>query len=225
MRQVLVGLLDSGIDLSLSDRLVCVKHFVLDEIGRVHSVSVGNNGGDHATVLANIIAGSAPQVGFLNAQVFDAKGPSSPAVVAAGLTWLVEQGAEIINMSFGLRADRKVLRDACSIALEAGVLLVAAMPAQGAAVYPANYPGVIRVTGDARCAAGEFSYLDDGRVDFGACLGPIGHVPHQRGLGSSLAVAHVTARLANYLASGGQPQSGVSYLRSQCSFFGREKRT
>ena len=42
-----------------------------------------------------------------------------------------------------------------------------AMPARGAAVYPAAYPGVIRATGDARCAPGEVSCL--GPWLFGGC--------------------------------------------------------
>jgi len=44
-------------------------------------------------------------------------------------------------------------------ALDAGCIIVAATPARGASVYPAAYPGVIRATGDARCAPHELSAL------------------------------------------------------------------
>lgn len=225
MRRILVGLPDSGIDPLFGDRIICAQGFELDRSGSIRIRPAGHDISGHGTILAHIITAAASRAALLNAQVFDATGPAAPAVVAAGIEWLVEQGADIVNMSFGLRGDRKGLRDACSSALKAGVLLVAAMPARGEPVYPAAYPGVIRVSGDARCAAGEFSCLDGGRVDFGASTGSIGHAPHQPGAGSSLAVAHVTGKLAEYLYGGGQPRQAVTYLRGQCVYFGREKRS
>lgn len=53
----------------------------------------------------------------------------------------------------------------------AGVLLCASSPARGGPVYPANYPGVIRVTGDARCAPGQWSWLGSRQADFGGYVG------------------------------------------------------
>jgi hypothetical protein len=60
-----------------------------------------------------------------------------------------------------------VLAAAVARAIASGCIIVASMPARGAVVYPAAYPGVIRATGDARCAPGELSCLGPGF--FGAC--------------------------------------------------------
>ena len=225
MTPVRVGLPDSGIDPSLQESIEEQQRFVLDGDGAVTMRPHRGDASGHGTALARIIAATAPRACILSAEVFDAQVPAAPTVVAAGLAWLVERGAVIVNMSFGLLADRKVLRAACSEALQAGVVLVAAAPASGATVYPAAYAGVVRVTGDARCAAGELSLLDDGRVDFGACPGPMGHIPHQTGAGSSLAAAHVTGQLADYLDGGGDTRSATSWLRGRCKYVGRERRT
>ena len=81
-----------------------------------------------------------------NAQVFHDALQTSTACIAAALDWLCEQHVAVVNMSFGLQHDRRVLRQACAQALTKGTILVAASPARGVAVYPAAYPGVLRVT-------------------------------------------------------------------------------
>ena len=106
---------------------------------------------------------------LLLAQVFTTAAPTTGAAVAAAVDWVVGEGANLVHLSLGLAADRSVLREAITRALESGVLVVAAVPARGpsAPVYPAAYDGVIRGTGDARCAPGEISSLGGQR--FGAC--------------------------------------------------------
>jgi hypothetical protein len=224
MKQILVGLPDTGVNRDQARFLSHQQRFELDASGAVVMQMARGDSCGHGTTLARIITATAPCAGILSAEVFDTAGPAAPAVIAAGLEWLVEQGAVIVNMSFGLRADREVLRAACTTASRADVLLVAAVPARGDAVYPAAYPGVLRVTGDARCRAGEFSRLEESRVDFGACPGLMEHTPHQPGSGSSLAAAHVTGELAAHLCSGGSVQSAKSWLRDKCKYIGREIR-
>lgn len=224
MKRILVGLPDTGIKPEQVDVPNHQQRFELDASGAVVMQTARGDNCGHGTTLARIITATAPCAGILSAEVFDAAGTAAPAVIAAGLEWLAEQGAVIVNMSFGLHADREVLRAACITALQADVLLVAAVPARGDAVYPAAYPGVIRVTGDARCRAGEFSLLEESRVDFGACPGLMEHTPHQPGAGSSLAVAHVTGELAAHLCSGGSVHYAKSWLRDKCKYSGREIR-
>lgn len=115
----------------------------------------------HGTAVARLILAAAPDVELLSAQVFADGGAVSAAAVAAAIDWAVAHGADLINLSLGLREDRWALRHACTSASAsaAGVLLVASAPARGGAVYPAAYPGVVAVTGDARCAEGEWSLL------------------------------------------------------------------
>lgn len=222
--EVLLGLPDSGINSSLSKHILDEQGFGLDDKGDILRLPVNDNNAKHGTALANIILATANNTRLLNAQVFHHRKPSSPVAIAASLLWLLKSEAQIINMSFGLRNDRTVLRQACLSAQAQGVILVAATPAQGDIVYPAAYPGIIRVTGDARCAPGEMALLNDERIDFGACPGPIDHVPHQAGGGASLAVAHVSGALANFLLNGGSPDEAIAYLRTQCTYSGREQR-
>jgi subtilisin family serine protease len=126
------------------------------------------------------------------AQVFDQKLSCSPRQVAEAVHWLIDQEVRLINMSFGLREDRPVLRLACEAAVAAGICLVAASPARGDPVYPAAYPGVVRATGDARCQEGEIACLDTAQADFGGYPGN----PQSVFVGASAGCAAVCVALA-----------------------------
>lgn len=218
-----LGVLDSGVaasDLCVEDQAA----FAARPGGIVERCALDPCSVGHGNVVARTIVRIAPGVALLSAQVFRSGRPGIPAVVAAGLDWLVASGAAIVNMSFGLLHDRAVLRDACGTALSRGVLLVAPVPARGEKTFPAAYPGVIRVTGDARCAPGELSWLGDERVHFGACVGGPGHRPHEAGGGASLAAAHFSGELARVLAEGLSTDGALESLRRSCRYIGRERR-
>ncbi len=114
--------------------------FTLDRQGRVVACPVMTDPAAHGSVMAAIILAQAPEVRLLNAQVFYGTEPVAPAAVAAALDWLAQAGARVINLSFGLREDRPVLRAACEQAVAHGVLLVAAMPVRGEPVFPPAIP-------------------------------------------------------------------------------------
>ncbi|HYG90059.1 MAG TPA: S8 family serine peptidase [Azospirillum sp.] len=162
---VVIGVLDSGMD---ADQARAACRFAAGADGEVLSGPAGPDHLGHGTAIAGLILREMPTAVLLSAQVFDERGLATPAAVAAGLRWLVGQGARLVNMSFGLVDDRAVLRQACREAVEAGVLVVASVPAIGPQVFPAAYPGIVRVTGDARCTGGEIAAIDSLRVDFGA---------------------------------------------------------
>ncbi|EME68087.1 hypothetical protein H261_20180 [Paramagnetospirillum caucaseum] len=199
----MIGLLDTGLSGHLAGGTRLSRRFWLDEGGDIAHGPARPDLMGHGTALAELIHADAPSIPMVNAQVFGADGTSSPAAIAAGLRWLIDNGVRIVNMSFGLAEDRRVLAEACRSAVQAGLLLVTAVPAMGAMVFPAAYPGTVRVTGDGRCHAGHVSLIDDGRVHFGAS-------PHLTGrpaspwrqsavAGASVAAARVTARLARLL--------------------------
>jgi hypothetical protein len=112
----------------------------------------------HGSRIAELLI-SGRSAELLLGQVFTSLGPTSGAAVAAAIDWAVERRVGLIHLSLGLAGDRAVLGSAVQRAIDAGCVLVAAMPARGASVYPAAYPGVIRATGDARCAPHEVSAL------------------------------------------------------------------
>ena len=207
---VTLGLLDSGVAAALAERIAGCRCFT-------DAPPAADRRG-HGSAIARIILHHALGARLLVADVFGARDRATPEAVAAGLDWLRMEKARIVNLSFGLREDRAILRAAVEAALTAGMVLLAATPARGAGVFPASYPGVIRVTGDARCASGEISALGGRPADFGACPraldGEVG--------GASFAVGHASGLLAARLTDGrGEPEAELARL---ARFHGPERR-
>jgi hypothetical protein len=221
-----IGLLDSGTAAAQAAVVAAARGFALNHAGEVIECPATPDPANHGAMLADIILRLAPSTRLLDAQVFRQAGPAAPAIIAAGVDWLVANGARVINLSLGLREDRPVLRDACTRAVEQGILLVAATPARGGPVYPAAYPGVLRVCGDARCGPGEWSLLPEGPTHLGACPRPFSAIGQCVG-GASIATAHVTGLLAAHLA--GHPLATqadlLRYLETGGRFHGRERRS
>lgn len=171
----------------------------------------------HGPALADVLLGDA-RVELVVARVFFESLATSAAQLAAALDWGVGQGALLANVSAGLTDDREVLGAALVRALSGSVLVVAASPARGSPVYPAAYAGVVRATGDARCAAGEWSWLASAQADFGA------HVRAGEVQGASAGSAHVSALLAAQLAAGASPARALQALRDGAHYRGPERR-
>lgn len=222
MSSLLVGLIDSGVSAALAPACCESRGFVLNTSSAVVETEVQEDRLGHGAALGEILLTAGTGIELLNAQVFTDRLSCSAAQVAAALDWMVRQNVRLVNMSFGLRGDREILRRACANALDAGVVLVASSPARGEPVYPASYPGVIRATGDARCAVDEISMLDTAQADFGA------HVRcRQVGMaGASVGCAHLSAYATRLLAE--SPFSGVTQLRrrleERASYRGAERR-
>lgn len=218
-----VGLIDSGVDADLTASLSASLAFRLAVDGRVAALEPEADRLGHGTALAGILVRRVPGIRLFSAQVFADTLSCSARQVAAALDWLVLHEARLVNMSFGLRRDRDVLRQACARAQAAGVILIAASPARGAPVYPASYPGVIRATGDARCAMDEISCLATSEADFGA------HVRSEGGTvaGASVGCAYLSAFAAAFLAR--NPAASVvdlrDWLTERATYHGPERRT
>jgi Subtilase family len=178
-----VVIVDSGVE--SSPGLLGQRLFVDDGEHVSQLASTGDALG-HGTAVAAIIASAGVAVELISAQVLNARGRSSAAAVAAAVSWGLGEGAGLIHLSLGLSQDRPILAEAAAQAVSAGVILVASAPARGVRTFPAFYPGVIRATGDARCALEEISHLGTSGADFGACVA--------RGAlrGASAGAAHLT---------------------------------
>ncbi|TAJ93367.1 MAG: peptidase S8 and S53 subtilisin kexin sedolisin [Gammaproteobacteria bacterium] len=215
-----VGIIDSGVPEPAPACLMEARGFRYEQ-GRV--VERDNESGDrlgHGGMITRIIIAGSPEVALYSAQVFQEKLLTRPAQVAAAIDWLLERRVRIVNMSFGLGADRAILREACARAVKQGVVLVASVPARGSAVYPGAYPGVIRVSGDARCGPGEISSIDGDLCYFGA------YADGDAGSGSSAAAARVSAAIAMILSA--YPTAGdadvFNRLKNSAAYVGRERR-
>lgn len=218
--EVRVGVIDTGFAPRQAENITAARRFWIQQgvlcEGETQADALG-----HGSQVLNCLLGQGGCGEVLVAQVFTEQWLTSALQVSAALFWLVEQGAMLINMSLGLQQDRHVLRAACAAAVEAGVLLCASSPARGAPVYPASYPGVIRVTGDARCRPGQWSRLDTTQADFGAQVDP-----SSGRAGASLASAALCGQVRRFLSL--QPAAGreqvLVYLRDNAAFVGPERR-
>ena len=216
-----IGVVDSGHAPGQRPRVVAGRRFYLVE-GGVGEGDLRDDPLGHGSAIIEAIGERAPAARFCVAQVFDQRGVTSALQIASALDWLVSQQVRLVNLSLGLRQDRSLLREACAAALARGVLLCASTPAQGEGVYPARYPGVLRVTGDARCTPGEWSWLDSQQADFAACVQ--GSHPGQSG--ASLGCAALSGHIARYLGEhrdADNPQV-VQWLQTHARYHGPERR-
>jgi subtilisin family serine protease len=165
---VKVAIIDSGVDCSLPD-------FQPDQIAKTKSfvggsACIDNQG--HGTIVAGEIAGALNQGGgvvgvayasqLLVAKVVAADGTIPLKAEAAGIRWAVNQGASVVNLSFGAVRDpqdraldsySKVEAKAVAYAVKKGVVVVAAVGNSDEAYttpwpyasWPAALPHVIGV--------------------------------------------------------------------------------
>jgi subtilisin family serine protease len=159
--EVVIAVLDTGIRLNhedLAGRLVPGRDYI-------NSGGQGNDDSDqgHGTLVAGIaaaqtnngigVAGTAVAdinaVKLMPVKVLDAEGQGYDFTIAAGITWAVDHGARVINLSLGGADAGIVLKDAVLYAYQGGCVVVAAAgneALEGNPVcYPAAYDHVISV--------------------------------------------------------------------------------
>lgn len=172
----------------------------------------------HAAAMAATIAHHAPEVEIVSAAVFPGRLATSVTILSAALDWLLEDPPEIVHCSFGLARPAQVLCARIAQLQEAGSVVVASAAARGVPVYPAGFPDVVSVQGDARCAPDALSDLRLPHARFGAC--PIASAGDIRG--ASAAAAHLTGLLATHWP--GEASQALDALAPLVRFHGRERR-
>ncbi|WP_271407898.1 subtilisin-like serine protease QhpE [Pseudomonas sp. Q1-7] len=218
--ELVVGIIDSGFAPRQADRVSRSRRFWL-EGGELLEGDTRPDALGHGSAVLDTLGEQCGPVRLCVAQVFGERWQTSPLQIAAALHWLIEQDVALISMSLGLRNDRPVLREACVLAQTSGLILCASSPAQGEPVYPAAYPGVIRVTGDARCASGQWSWLNSPQADFGAPVCAANGVA-----GSSVGCAALSGIIAGFLQAqpGASREAVIAWLREGAAFVGPERR-
>ncbi|WP_025915926.1 S8 family serine peptidase [Herminiimonas sp. CN] len=220
---VKVGIIDSGIGPGLDADVGAGVTMRLAEGGQVQCLAGDRTDSlGHGTAVASLILARAPRCSLLSAQVFYGARPAAAQVIVAAIEWCVAEGARIINLSLGLREDRRALKESCLAAISQGVLLVASHPARGEATYPAIYPGVLAVSGDIRCGEGDCASIAHDRLFGASPLPPNGF----SGGGASYAAARMTGRAAAFFDA--CPAATVAdfknHLQTIARFHGREHR-
>ncbi|HYF75988.1 MAG TPA: S8 family serine peptidase, partial [Symbiobacteriaceae bacterium] len=165
---VTVAVVDTGVDTAhedLAGRLVSGQNVIT---GAADPMNVADDSADgHGTHAAGIItaasgnatgisglAGRFP-VSVMPVKALDAKGFGSMLDIARGIRWAADNGAKVINLSFGVRLpDYPVtLGEAVKYAQDKGALVVAAAGNEGGdhnGYYPASLPGVLTASATGR---------------------------------------------------------------------------
>ena len=156
-----IAIVDTGVDLRNSE----LKPYLLTGKNLVDNGKTVQDDNGHGTAVAGVIlaiakAGEAPSSQarwrgkLMPIKALDEFGAGNEEKLTRGIRYAVDQGADIIVLSLGLRRDAPGLRNAVAYAESRGVLLVAASGndaavfGEAAAVqYPAAYPTVLSVAG------------------------------------------------------------------------------
>jgi len=150
--EVKVAVIDQGVDFKHPD----LKSQVLPPYNAAAPVNTYSPAG-HGTHVAGIIGaakdngigghGINPNAKILPIDVFNGEEIANDFVIAQGILYAIEQGADVINMSLGLYRDSTLLKEAVQKAIEKGVTIVAAAGNETTDMYsfPASYEGVIGV--------------------------------------------------------------------------------
>ncbi len=152
-QNVKVGIFDSGVDLDHPDLVVAGG---IDMVGDGSGFDDCNGHGTHVAGIVgarnngNHTVGVAPQTTLYSMRLLNCAGSGSLVNMITGLEWAIDNGIQVVNMSFGIVLPT-ALYDAGDAALQAaydrGVVLVGASgnsstPYVG---YPASHPAVIAV--------------------------------------------------------------------------------
>ncbi|MEO0492817.1 MAG: S8 family serine peptidase [Actinomycetota bacterium] len=154
---IVIAVLDSGVTPGpeFGDRLLDGASFI--EGGDPHVDPLG-----HGTAVASVAAagadngvggvGACPECSILPVQVAEATGSVPWSAAANGIVWAVDEGADILNLSFGSQVHSQVLEDAVDYAISRDVIVIAAGGNYGTTnpVYPATLDSVISVAGHDR---------------------------------------------------------------------------
>lgn len=160
---VVVAVVDSGVQTGHPDlgTLTAGWDFVNND-GDPADDNVADHG--HGTLVAGVIAaqgnngigiaGTCWGCRIMPVKVLDSSGSGTDSWVASGITWAVDHGADVINLSLGGTENSLTLAGAVNYALGRGVVVVAAAGNDGEDAtlgttpnYPAAYDGVISVGG------------------------------------------------------------------------------
>jgi thermitase len=145
---IVVAIVDSGVDLTHPDLAGNMKSSGRDFVNGDFDAS---DDYVHGTRMAGLIAavsdngegiaGVAWNCKFLPVKVLDANGVGTSDKVAQGIIWAADNGASVINLSWGGASGDETLRNAVKYACETkGVVVVAAAGNDGGSVcYPAVY--------------------------------------------------------------------------------------
>lgn len=169
LQPVTVAVVDTGVAQGHPDLVGVVQEgrtFLSTPNAACTPDQIGGDDNSHGTHVAGIIAaragngvgiaGVASNARILPVKALDCSGVGSMSDIAEGITYAVDRGARIVNISLGTSSDSPTLAAAVRYALSRSVLVVAAVGNCGNGPsrcfntvnlpeYPGAYPGVVGV--------------------------------------------------------------------------------
>ncbi|MED4129766.1 S8 family serine peptidase [Shouchella miscanthi] len=223
-----IAILDTGISDNHKDILNISKRY--NAIEKTNE-TFDDNG--HGTAIASIIYSEVKDISstskplLYDVKVLDEKGTATPETIAHAIEWCIDQEVDIINMSFGLIEDKKIVKDAIKKANDLNIISVAAAGnTYGLGTdYPAAYDGVISITAinedDKRLPSSA-----KGKIDFSVLGEDLLSLDEDkeffRYTGTSFAAAYATGIIAKKLDSGVEKDLIYGELVSSAVFLGEE---
>ncbi len=171
---VKVGVIDSGID---NDNPAVAGHvkgyisFSEDREGKIQSSQEPHHDAfGHGTACADIIRRLAPECDLYSIQVLGARLSGKGTAFAAGLSWAIEQGMQVINLSLGSTKKEYsgTFYELADAAYFKHIMLVTAANNMPVPSFPSLYASVLSVASHAGQDPYEFYYNALPPVEFGA---------------------------------------------------------
>jgi subtilisin family serine protease len=209
-----VAILDTGISTSHPD----LKDNIKGGYNAINALKSPEDRNGHGSHVAGIVAGINNSIGVVGVghkadlyavQVLGASGSGWLSDIIDGLYWSIDNGMQVVNMSFGSTVDDADLYTAIKAANNAGIVLIAAAGNEGSAdntvLYPAKYPEVIAVAAVASDGTQPYWSSRGPEVDLAAPGVSIYSTYKGTGYatlsGTSMAAPHVTGTAALVLAT------------------------
>jgi subtilisin len=171
---VRVAVVDSGVDgghPAIAGRLRRALRVDLDgdDVDIVEDADATDVVG-HGTACAGIIVGIAPAVELISIRVLGADNRGKGRALAAAVSWAVEAGIEVVNLSLSSRSEAMfaAFHELADRAYFANTLLVSAVNNLPGASYPSLFASVVSVAAHDVADAGVWYYNPSPPVEFGA---------------------------------------------------------
>lgn len=155
---VKVAVLDTGIDTDHEDLVGNIKggiSFIPDNPSYEDARGHGTHCAGIIAALDNGIGvlGTAPEASIYAVKVLNDEGYGEWSWVASGLDWAINNGINIVSMSFGGTDTSTLVETMCQAAYDSGILLIASAGNSGniygtgdSVAYPAKYDSVIAIS-------------------------------------------------------------------------------
>ncbi|WP_199617189.1 S8 family peptidase [Paenibacillus alkalitolerans] len=210
--KVKIGVIDTGVDYQHPD----LQSILSRGINLVNPRTLPHDDNGHGTHIAGTIAatgrwgmsGIAPRATIYPVKAFDHNGSAFVSDIIHGIDWCVQNGVDIINMSFGMRKRSEAMLEAVRNATRSGVVIVASSGndgKRGYVDYPARFAQTISVGAiDSKGKVAHFSNRGK-RIDVYApgerVLSTWPNRRYHEMSGTSMATSHVTGIVALLLSA------------------------